>query len=168
MTAPFLSLSESADVRIDQRGSLEVLYETKDVVLKRSFSKKGVFRGMHIQMPPYQQTKLIRVVEGRILDFIVDVNSIDNKVFWKEITSNDGWLKISSNMAHGFYAIEDTVFEYICDGGYNEASEQTFSIRKFLDEVIGLRNLNISDKDKAAAELNVVSGMPIENLKVII
>ena len=168
MTASFLSLSEIADVRVDQRGSLEVLYETKDVVLKRSFSKKGVFRGMHIQMSPYQQTKLIRVVEGRILDFIVDVNSIDNKVFWKEITSNDGWLKISSNMAHGFYAIEDTVFEYICDGGYNEASEQTFSIRKFLDEVIGLRNLNISDKDKAAAELNVVSGMPIENLKVII
>ncbi len=168
MTAPFLSLSESADVRIDQRGSLEVLYETKDVVLKRSFSKKGVFRGMHIQMPPYQQTKLIRVVEGRILDFIVDMNSADNKVFWKEVASNDGWIKIASYMAHGFYAIEDTVFEYICDGGYSEASEQTFSIRKFLDEVIGLRNLNISDKDKAAAELNVVSGMPIENLKVII
>jgi dTDP-4-dehydrorhamnose 3,5-epimerase len=162
MTAPFLSLSESADARIDHRGSLELLYETKNVVLKRSFSKNGVFRGMHIQMSPYQQTKLIRVVEGRILDFIVDMNSIDKKIFWKEITSSDGWIKIESYMAHGFYAIEDSVFEYICDGGYNEASEKTFSIRKFLDEVMGLRNLNISDKDKAAAELNVVSGMAIE------
>jgi dTDP-4-dehydrorhamnose 3,5-epimerase len=166
MTSHFLSLTESADTKLDQRGYLEVLYETKDMVLKRSFSKKGVFRGMHIQLPPFHQTKLIRVIEGCILDFTVDVSSADNKIFWKEISPNDSWIKIESCMAHGFYAKEDTVFEYICDGGYNETYEQTFSIRKFLDEVMGLRDLKISDKDKAAAELKVVPGMSIDDINL--
>jgi dTDP-4-dehydrorhamnose 3,5-epimerase len=168
MTQPFLTLSENADVKSDQRGSLEVLYETKNMVLKRSFSKKGVFRGMHIQTPPYEQTKLIKVVEGCILDFVVDMTSENNKIFWKKITPNDHWVKIEPFMAHGFYAKEDSVFEYICDGGYNEQSEKTFSIRNFLNETAGLKVLNISDKDKAAEELEVVPGMSIEGLRIIL
>ena len=168
MTQPFFLLSDSADVKSDQRGSLEVLYETKSMILKRSFSKKGVFRGMHIQMPPYEQTKLIRVVEGCILDFVVDMTSGENKIFWKAISPNDHWVKIEPFMAHGFYAKEDTVFEYVCDGGYNELSEKAFSIRNFLDEVAGLKDLNISDKDKVAVELKVVPGMSIDSLKKII
>ena len=47
--------------RHDSRGHLDVLYEQGDLVLKRSFSRAGVFRGMHLQSPPHQQTKLIRV-----------------------------------------------------------------------------------------------------------
>ena len=139
----------------DDRGYLDVLYESQHIVLKRSFSKKGVFRGMHIQVAPYLQTKLIRVVDGRIIDFLVDFEDKENNITWKEITPVDEWVKIAPNYAHGFYAMEDTTFEYICDGEYKETSEISFSIFGFLEQEVNIKKPLVSDKDLHSRPLAV-------------
>lgn len=149
----FTILSKCAHRKEDGRGSLEVLYESSNVVLKRSFSKKGVFRGMHIQLPPYEQTKLIRVVSGKIIDFVVEPTDGVNKVYWQEVIADTDWIKIDSKFAHGFYALEDTVFEYICDGAYNESAEQSYSIVDFVESEFGVGQLILSEKDLNAQRL---------------
>jgi len=137
----------------DDRGHLEVLYETDTTVLKRSFSKKGVFRGMHVQKAPHYQTKLIRIISGKIIDFVVDIEGDDQQVHYTEITPEMEWVKIDRQYGHGFYALEDTVFEYICDGAYNESAELAFSIVDFLKQKMQLGELILSNKDLAAKPL---------------
>lgn len=134
----------------DDRGYLEVLYETDTTVLKRSFSKKGVFRGMHVQKAPHYQTKLIRIIKGKIIDFVVDIESDDSQIHYTEITPEMDWVRIDRRYGHGFYALEDTVFEYICDGAYNEEAELAFSIVEFLKHKMELGELRLSKKDMAA------------------
>lgn len=137
----------------DERGYLEVLYESDGMVLKRSFSKVGVFRGLHVQQQPYPQTKLIRVISGAIIDFVVDVDDLSKEIYHSEIKPADDWVQIEAHLAHGFYAKEDTVFEYICDGAYNEESEVAFSIVEYLEKEMLLNNLVLSKKDLAAKPL---------------
>jgi dTDP-4-dehydrorhamnose 3,5-epimerase len=157
--APFVLLEPGAPRRADGRGHLDVLYEVGDLVLKRSFSRQGVFRGMHWQRAPHLQTKLIRVVSGAILDFVVDPqHSAPAPVYRREIRPADGWVRIDAHWAHGFYALQDTDFEYICHGAYNEAAESSLSIAAFLREQLGLTDLTLSAKDAAAQPLPVVDG----------
>ncbi len=155
MTSVLISLSQYSKKIEDVRGSLEVLYESNGLVLKRSFSKKGVFRGMHMQLPPYEQTKLIRIISGRIMDFVVEFSGEGNKIHWLEIDASSDWIRIDSKFAHGFYALEDTTFEYICDGAYNEEAEQSYSITDFLRNTIGITELILSEKDARAQQLRV-------------
>ena len=158
IASPFITLNAYIQRRHDSRGHLDVLYEQGDLVLKRSFSRAGVFRGMHLQSPPHQQTKLIRVASGRILDFIADPSEQPARLFRREIVPSDGWIQIDAHFAHGFYAIEDTEFEYLCLGSYNEKAELSFCIVDFLQSKLGLSELRLSAKDAAAAPLNVVDG----------
>lgn len=155
MSFVFTSLSQCSQRIEDVRGHLEVLYESSQLVLKRSFSKKGVFRGMHIQLPPHEQTKLIRIISGRIIDFVVEIDSKERSVYWQEIDATNDWIKIDSKFAHGFYALEDTTFEYICDGAYNEEAERSYSIIRFLEKTMGLNELVLSEKDERAEQLLV-------------
>jgi dTDP-4-dehydrorhamnose 3,5-epimerase len=149
----FPSLEKDATCYADDRGWLQVLYESDHLVLKRSFSKAGVFRGLHVQMEPSPQVKLIRVVEGRIIDFLVDVRETNGTIHRKELEPRDGWVRIDAHYAHGFYALEDTLFEYVCDGGYDEANEKAVSIVAFLEQELGLEKLTLSDKDRSAPPL---------------
>lgn len=158
--SPFKLLNTIAHRRQDSRGYLDVLYEQGDLVLKRSFSRAGVFRGMHWQRPPHAQTKLIRVVSGRILDFVVDLSETPVRLHQREIVPADNWVQIDSSLAHGFYAAEDTEFEYLCVGAYNESAESSFSIVKFLQTKLGLTQLILSAKDKVATPLEVVYYSP--------
>ena len=135
-----------------------MLYEEDDVVLKRSFSHAGVFRGMHWQRPPHHQTKLIRVVSGRILDFVADPLTQPAKLYRREISALDGWIQIDSHLAHGFYAIDDTKFEYLCIGAYNEREELNYSITEFLKTIVKLEVLELSLKDSNAKPLLVIDG----------
>jgi dTDP-4-dehydrorhamnose 3,5-epimerase len=151
----FVDLVSESHKFEDDRGNLEVLYETSNFVLKRSFSKKNVFRGLHVQKAPFLQTKLIRVISGEIIDFLVDINSDTKKVFKKKITPDSDWIKIDSQFAHGFYAAEDTVFEYICDGVYNELFEESYSIQNHLEKELLLKDLLMSEKDRQASKLLV-------------
>jgi dTDP-4-dehydrorhamnose 3,5-epimerase len=155
-TTPFRVLSDEAPRRADERGHLDVLYEVGEIVLKRSFSRAGVFRGMHWQRPPRAQTKIIRVASGRILDLVMDPTESVPVLHQREISPEDGWVMIGAEWAHGFYAIEDTEFEYLCIGAYDESAELCFSIVDHLRDVLGLDPV-LSAKDRAARLITVVA-----------
>lgn len=157
MAEPFVNLAAAAVSRADDRGSLEVLYESATCVLKRSFSRQGVFRGLHLQRAPHQQTKLIRVVSGRILDCVVDPDDPALALHTKQLGPEDGWTLIAPHLAHGFYALEDCWFEYVCDGSYQETSESAYSIVDFLVGELGLPPPIQSAKDARAPKLNVTA-----------
>jgi len=150
---PFVRLDGTAPRREDNRGWLDVLYESDAMVLKRSFSKAGVFRGLHVQRAPSPQTKVIRVVSGAIVDVVVSLDDPALELRTTTLTPADGWVRIDAEYAHGFYALQDTVFEYVCDGGYDEASELAFSIADRLPELLGVETVILSDKDRAAPPL---------------
>lgn len=152
MSEPFEALGDNPLRFEDERGWLEVLHESGSCVLKRSFSRAGVFRGLHYQPGPNRQTKLIRVVDGRILDFVADVESAAPALHHKELAPADGWVRIAADLAHGFYALEDTTFEYVCGGAYDEGSEQAFCILPQLFE-LGIVNPILSVKDRASPPL---------------
>jgi dTDP-4-dehydrorhamnose 3,5-epimerase len=157
---PFPRLSATAVRREDDRGWLEVLYESDSTVLKRSFSRKGVFRGLHVQSEPAPQVKLIRVVSGAIQDFVVSLNDPSRAVHQTRLLPEDGWVRIDAEYAHGFFALEDTVFEYVCDGGYDEASEKAFSIAERLGELLNVDAVILSEKDRTAVPLRSSPGYP--------
>lgn len=94
----FPILSQYSQKKEDARGSLEMLYETSNLVLKRSFSKMGVFRGMLLQRPPHEQTKLIRVIRGWIIDFLVEPNSSGYEIHCRKIDATSDWIKIKEPM----------------------------------------------------------------------
>lgn len=93
----------------------------------QSFSKKGVVRGLHFQREPHAQGKLVRVVMGRVLDFAVDIRP-NSPTFGQyevvELDANRGNLfYLPEGFAHGFVALEDSVFIYKCTNLYNKAAE---------------------------------------------
>lgn len=93
----------------------------------QSFSKKGVVRGLHFQRSPYAQAKLVTVLTGKVLDVVVDLrpNSKNFKeVFYCTLDSRKrNMLMVPEGFAHGFAALEDSVFFYKCSNVYNKASE---------------------------------------------
>lgn len=150
----FIPLANVARRFEDRRGWLEVLYESETTVLKQSFSRRGVFRGLHVQRGPSAQVKLIRLCSGRILDFVAQVENGSALIEERELTPADGWVRIAPDLAHGFYALEDSLFEYICDGRYDEGSEESWSIAPYLTER-GLPAPILSDKDASAPPLQI-------------
>jgi len=93
----------------------------------QSFSKKGTIRGLHFQVEPHAQGKLVWVTSGRVLDVLVDIR-LDSPTFGKftqvELDSRDfKMLFIPPGFAHGFSALEDSVFQYKCTTFYHKASE---------------------------------------------
>jgi dTDP-4-dehydrorhamnose 3,5-epimerase len=93
----------------------------------QSFSVKGVLRGLHFQKAPYAQGKLVRVISGRVLDVAVDLRP-DSPTFGKyEVfdlqASLNNMAYVPEGFAHGFVALEDSVFSYKCTNLYHKASE---------------------------------------------
>jgi dTDP-4-dehydrorhamnose 3,5-epimerase len=95
-----------------------------------SQSDKGVLRGLHFQLPPHGQAKLVRVVKGAVLDVVVDIrpNSAHYGQHFKLVL--DGVRKemlfIPEGFAHGFHTLEDgTIFSYKCSRYYDRDSERT-------------------------------------------
>lgn len=94
----------------------------------QSFSKKGTLRGLHYQNPPFAQTKLVRVLQGEIIDVAVDLrkdSATYGKVFSILLTAeNKKQLLVPQGFAHGFSVISETAsVMYKCDQFYNKASE---------------------------------------------
>lgn len=137
----------------DGRGELSVIYEHKNIVIKKSFSRAHVFRGMHFQRAPMKQTKLIRVINGEIVDIIFNPEIKPFTFYVKTIKASENWIGIGDEFAHGFYAVKDTEFEYICIGGYSEAHEATYNITQFLEDELDLSNLVLSKKDRHAPKV---------------
>ncbi len=121
-----------------------------------SKSGKGVLRGLHFQAPPFEQGKLVRVVQGAVLDVAVDIRN-GSKTYGKHYSvlltgENKIQLWIPPGFAHGFLVLEDdTVFSYKCTNYYNKESEgailwndPNLNIDWKIDHPI------LSEKDKAA------------------
>jgi len=94
----------------------------------QSSSKYGVIRGLHYQLNPSAQVKLIRVLSGRILDVVVDIRKGSptfGKIFSVELTAeNKKQLFVPAGLAHGFSVLsEEAEVLYKCDSFYNKDSE---------------------------------------------
>jgi len=127
-----------------------------------SKSSRGVLRGLHYQLAPAAQTKLVRVISGRVLDVAVDIRK-GSPTFGKhvavELTStNKRQLLVPRGFAHGFVVLEDdTVFAYKVDNYYSPECDRGIS---FDDDALGINwqvlhsELNLSAKDKVQPKLS--------------
>jgi len=127
-----------------------------------SKSKKGVLRGLHYQLPPFAQTKLVRVIKGKVLDVAVDIRK-GSPTFGKYVAvelseQNKKQLFIPRGFGHGFVVLEDdTIFAYKVDNYYSPKYDRGIA---FDDESIGIdwilpkEELILSDKDKVQPKLN--------------
>ena len=101
----------------------EKVSKTVFVQDNESKSKYGVLRGLHYQLPPYTQAKLVRVVKGRVLDVAVDIRK-GSPTFGKHVAvelSEENKLQffLPKGFAHGFAVLsEEAVFQYKCDEYY--------------------------------------------------
>ena len=88
--------------------------------------KKFTLRGLHFQKNEYAQAKLIKVISGRILDFVVDLRTVSddyNKVFFFDMKEGDE-IYVPRYFAHGFITIqENTIVQYLVDNDYSPENE---------------------------------------------
>jgi dTDP-4-dehydrorhamnose 3,5-epimerase len=94
----------------------------------QSLSHKGATRGLHFQAPPFEQGKLVRVVQGAVRDVVVDIRKNSptyGKSFSVELSAeNNLMFWIPPGFAHGFETLEDkTIFLYKCTNVYHKQSE---------------------------------------------
>jgi dTDP-4-dehydrorhamnose 3,5-epimerase len=103
-------------------------YDIVFVQDNESKSRYGVVRGLHFQMPPFAQSKLVRVVKGAALDVAVDIRkgspTYGQHVSVEITEENHRQVFISKGFAHGFSVLsEEVIFQYRCDAFYNPQSE---------------------------------------------
>ncbi|MCT7509875.1 dTDP-4-dehydrorhamnose 3,5-epimerase [Aliarcobacter cryaerophilus] len=127
-----------------------------------SKSSKGVLRGLHYQLPPHAQTKLVRVIHGRVLDVAVDIRK-NSPTFGKYVAvelsgENKKQLLIPRGFAHGFVVLEDdTVFAYKVDNYYSPECDRgiAFDDKNLnIDWILNHNELNLSAKDTKQPKLN--------------
>jgi dTDP-4-dehydrorhamnose 3,5-epimerase len=128
----------------------------------QSFSSFGVIRGLHFQREPYAQSKLVRVILGKILDVVVDLRVGSpgfGKSFSIELSSeNKKQLFIPRGFAHGFSVLSETAeLAYKCDQFYNKQSESgvRYNDRQLnIDWKIPEEKALISEKDAQLPDFN--------------
>ncbi|TWO33989.1 dTDP-4-dehydrorhamnose 3,5-epimerase [Seonamhaeicola sediminis] len=129
-----------------------------------SRSSRGVLRGLHYQKGEYAQAKLVRVIEGAVLDVAVDLRR-NSKTFGEyfsvELTEeNKKQLFIPRGFAHGFLVLsKEAKFSYKCDNFYNKESEGGIiynDVSLNIDWLMNDSELIISEKDKKLPNLNTV------------
>ena len=105
-----------------------------------SMSSYGVMRGLHFQLPPFTQSKLVRCVKGKVLDVAVDIRK-GSPTFGKHVSvelseDNHRQFFVPRGFAHGFAVLSETaVFQYKCDNFYAPQSDGGISI---LDGSLGI------------------------------
>lgn len=128
----------------------------------QSFSKQGVIRGLHLQLPPFAQTKLVRVLEGEILDVAVDLRK-DSKTYGEYFSvhlsaENKKQLLIPHGFAHGFSVLSTTAsVSYKVDAVYDKNSERGLRFddpNLNIDWKIATENSIVSGKDLVLGNLN--------------
>lgn len=118
-----------------------------------SKSSYGVLRGLHYQMPPFSQSKLVRVLKGKVLDVAVDIRK-SSPTFGQHVAvelseENKRQLFVPRGFAHGFVTLsEEAIFSYKCDNYYNKESEASII---YNDETINI-DWKIDEKDIIVSE----------------
>ena len=121
-----------------------------------SKSSYGVLRGLHFQLPPYSQSKLVRVIEGKVLDVAVDLRKSSptyGQYVSVELTAdNHRQLYIPKGFAHGFVVLsQQAVFQYKCDEFYHPEAEGAIAWNDpaiNIDWQIPAEDIILSAKDK--------------------
>lgn len=121
----------------------------------------GILRGLHYQVPPYAQAKLVRVVQGEVLDVVVDIrkNSPTYGKHYSIILSaeNKKQLFIPRGFAHGYAVLsEEAIFCYKCDNYYSKAHEGGLRYNDpalNIDWKIDLEKAILSERDETWPDL---------------
>lgn len=144
-----------------QREFEEKVCRTAFMQDNESFSRRGVLRGLHYQLPPHAQSKLVRVIRGTVLDVAVDIRR-GSPTFGRHVAvelsgENRRQLFIPRGFAHGFVVLSDeALFQYKCDNLYAPAAEGAIA---WDDPTIGVdwrvapAEVVLSDKDRAHPRL---------------
>jgi len=131
-------------------------YNVDFIQENESKSNKGVLRGLHYQLAPFSQAKLVRVIEGSVLDVVVDIRKSSN-TFGQHITfeltaENKRQLFVPKGFAHGFVVLSNSAtFSYKVDNYYSPEHERGIA---FDDEDLGIDwqlskdLIKLSNKDK--------------------
>ncbi|MEE3003463.1 MAG: dTDP-4-dehydrorhamnose 3,5-epimerase [Pseudomonadota bacterium] len=129
-----------------------------------SKSRYGVVRGLHCQTGDFAQAKLVRVLEGRVLDVAVDFRhgspTYGHHVAVELSAENKRQLFIPKGFLHGFSVLSEfCIFSYKCDNFYDKASE--ISVRYDdpslgIDWMVPKKDILVSDKDRSAGEFQDV------------
>ena len=121
-----------------------------------SKSSRGVLRGLHYQLPPHAQSKLVRVIQGRVLDVAVDIRK-NSPTFGQHVAvelsaDNKKQLLVPRGFAHGFVVLEDdTIFAYKVDNYYSPQCDRGIAFDDpalNIDWILKKEELNLSAKDK--------------------
>ena len=130
-------------------------YKVNFVQDNESKSSKGVLRGLHFQLAPHAQSKLVRVIEGHVLDVSVDIRK-GSPTFGQHVAvvlsgDNKKQLFIPRGFAHGFLVLSDTAtFAYKVDNYYSSECDRGLAFddaRLNIDWLLDNTQLLLSDKD---------------------
>lgn len=123
-----------------QREFEEKVCKIKFIQDNESMSSYGVMRGLHFQLPPHTQSKLVRCVKGAVLDVAVDIRkgspTYGQHVAVELTEDNHRQFFVPRGFAHGFVVLSETaIFQYKCDNFYAPKSDGGISI---LDQNLGI------------------------------
>ncbi len=172
----------SLDVHNDKRGFFSETYNEEifkscgisDKFVQDNISysfKKNTLRGLHFQLKPFSQSKLIKVLKGSIYDVFIDLrknsDEFENYGFF-ELNEENGWLLIPNGFAHGFLTTsDDTMVIYKVDNYYNKEKEtgiiwndSSFNIEWPYDK----NHLIVSEKDQSLSTWNDIKESFIEEI----
>lgn len=151
----------------NRKALLDVGIDINFVQDNQSLSSYGVVRGLHYQLAPYAQTKLVRVLNGKVLDVVVDLRkgslTFGHSIGIELTACDKNQLLIPPGFAHGFAVLSDmAVFSYKCDQYYNPDYERGINLKDpdlDIDWHLPEEDFIISDKDKglpmfSEAEMN--------------
>jgi dTDP-4-dehydrorhamnose 3,5-epimerase len=138
-----------------------------------SYSEYGVLRGLHFQAPPFTQSKLVRVIEGEVLDVAVDIR-LDSPTYGKHVAvklsaENKRQLWVPKGFAHGFVVLSKTaLFSYKCDNYY--APDYDGGVRWDdtsigIDWLIDRKDVQLSSKDGEQPMLSEIDIFKFEDFK---
>jgi dTDP-4-dehydrorhamnose 3,5-epimerase len=132
-------------------------YQVNFIQDNESKSTKGVLRGLHYQLPPYTQAKLVRVIEGSVLDVAVDIRK-SSPTFGQHVAveltaENKHQLFVPHGFAHGFVVLSDNAtFAYKVDNYYAPQHDRGIAFDDkdlVIDWQLPLEILQLSKKDKS-------------------
>ena len=144
-------------------------FEINFIQDNESKSKRGVLRGLHYQLAPAAQKKLVRVIEGSVLDVAVDIRK-GSRTFGQHVAieltgQNKKQLLVPRGFAHGFVVLEqNTVLAYKVDNYYSPENNRGIAFNDLelnIDWKISEGSLNLSEKDKIQPLLNQIGNADV-------